>query len=122
VPQVRDAHPLRVGPRPRGLASRIDTNGPADYSPLLPWNRRQVSLFLGTDSMPRAMLRALWLFCLPCVGGCILPYCAYPRLDYTPSAKLDAPPGEVRAFRVDITRPTADMSVFVGPVYERLAE
>jgi hypothetical protein len=36
--------------------------------------------------------------------------------------KLDSATGEVRAFRIDITKPTADMSVFVGPVYERLSE
>jgi hypothetical protein len=62
------------------------------------------------------------LLCLPFLSGCLFPYCAYPTIDYTPAVKLDAPPGEVHAFRVDITRPTADMSVFVGPVFERLSE
>jgi hypothetical protein len=72
--------------------------------------------------MQRGFLLTACLLCLPCVGGCIFPYCAYPRLDYTPAVKLDTQPGEVRAFRVDITKPTADLSVFVGPVYERLSE
>ncbi len=69
--------------------------------------------------MQRVLLLTL---CLPFLGGCIFPYCFYPRIDYTPSVKLESPVNEVRAFRVDISTPTADMSVFVGPVYERLSE
>jgi hypothetical protein len=60
--------------------------------------------------------------CLPCVGGCVFPYCAYPKFDYIPAVKCDTPPGAIRAFRVDISKPTGDLSVFVGPVYERLSE
>jgi hypothetical protein len=55
-------------------------------------------------------------------GGCVFPYCAYPTLAYTPNLKLETPTREVHAFRVDITKPTADLSVFVGPVYEALSE
>ncbi len=62
------------------------------------------------------------LLCLSSLTGCLLPYCAYPTLDYTPAVKLDARRGEVRVFRVDINKPTADMSVFDGPVYERFTE
>jgi hypothetical protein len=72
--------------------------------------------------MGRAVLLAGIVLCLPFLGGCLFPYCAYPKLDYTPSLRLDASPKEVHVFRVAITRPTADLSVFVGPVYERLSE
>jgi hypothetical protein len=74
--------------------------------------------------MQRTLLLTAGLLFLPFLGGCIFPYCAYPRLDYTPGVKLDSPPNEVHAFRVDITRPIADMSMFVGPVPvdERLSE
>ncbi len=72
--------------------------------------------------MKRALPLAICLLSLPYTGGCVVPYCAYPTLDFTPSVKLDTQLGEVRAFRVDITKPTADLSVFVGPVYERLTE
>lgn len=72
--------------------------------------------------MKQMLLSAVCLLCLPFLGGCVLPYCAYPTLDYTPSVKLERTTDQVRAFRVDIDRPTADMSVFVGPVYERLSE
>ena len=72
--------------------------------------------------MPRFLFLAAVLFLLPFQGGCLFPYCVYPKLDVTPSVKLDAPPYEVHAFRVDISRPTGDMDVFVGPVYERLSE
>lgn len=72
--------------------------------------------------MRRIALLTARLFCLPFLSGCILPYCAYPKIDYTPAVSLDAKSSEVRAFRVDITKPTADLSVFVGPVYERLSE
>jgi hypothetical protein len=72
--------------------------------------------------MQRTALLTACLLCLPYAAGCILPYCAYPKLDYTPPVELGTQAGDVRAFRIDITKPTADMSVFVGPVYERLTE
>lgn len=71
------------------------------------------------------MRRAVSVFgcglCLCFLSGCVLPYCAYPTLDYTPQVTLDVAPSEVHAFRVDITKPTADLDVFVGPVYESLS-
>jgi hypothetical protein len=40
--------------------------------------------------------------------GCLVPY-AYPTLDCTQHVKLDCPPGEVHAFRVDVTGTVADL-------------
>jgi len=54
--------------------------------------------------------------------GCVFPYCAYPKLDYTPAVRLAAPKDEVHAFRVDVDKPTADLGVFKEPVHERLTE
>jgi hypothetical protein len=62
------------------------------------------------------------LLCLSFLPGCFVPYCAYPKLDYTPSIQIDPQPGQVHAFRVDIRKPTADKGVFEGPVYEKLTE
>jgi len=42
------------------------------------------------------------LLCLPFLGGCF-PYYAFPAVDYTPSVRVTAPAGEVRAFRADVT-------------------
>ncbi|MCH8043983.1 MAG: hypothetical protein IID44_09730 [Planctomycetes bacterium] len=61
--------------------------------------------------MQRASLLTVCLLCLPCFGGCIFPYSAYPTLDYTPAVKLGTQPGEVRAFRVDITKMVCDVGV-----------
>ena len=71
--------------------------------------------------MRRAILSA-FVLCSLCFGGCMFPYCAYPALDYTPQVKIDAPPAQVRAFRVDISKPTGDMSLFRGPIFEYLSE
>src|SRR5947207_3925407 len=71
------------------------------------------------------MRRALLSTCLLptlCVCGCKIPYCVYTALDYTPRVKIDSPPDEVRAFRVDICKATGDMSVFRGPGQECLSE
>jgi hypothetical protein len=57
---------------------------------------------------------------LPFMGGCLFPYC-YPTLAYASGVKLDSPSSEVHAFRIDITKPTADMTVG-DPVYECLSE
>jgi hypothetical protein len=57
--------------------------------------------------MRRAVPLIVCIVCMPAVAGCIFPYCVYPKLDYTPSAKLDAPVDDVRAFRVDITTETS---------------
>jgi hypothetical protein len=72
--------------------------------------------------MQRAILPTVCLLCLPFLSGCVFPYCAFPKLDYTPAVKLDAQPDEVRAFRVDSIMPSADLDVFAGPVYDRLSE
>jgi hypothetical protein len=72
--------------------------------------------------MRRIPFRIICLFALAASDGCVFPYCAFPTLDYTPQVKLNTPIGEVRAFRVDISNPTADMSVFQGRGYERLSE
>lgn len=42
------------------------------------------------------------LLCLSFLGGCL--YCAYPKIDYTPGVKIDAPSSEVHIFRVDSTK------------------
>src|SRR5579862_1521868 len=47
-------------------------------------------------------LTAALLF-LCSASGCLTTY-AYPKLDHTPSVVLNAPPTEVHAFRVDVTR------------------
>jgi hypothetical protein len=70
----------------------------------------------------RSMILPAFVVCAPCICGCMVPYCAYPALDYTPPVKIDAPSAQVRAFRVDISKPTGDMSVFRGPIYESLSE
>jgi hypothetical protein len=46
------------------------------------------------------------------MSGCIVPYCAYPTLGYTPSVKVGPEPNTVHAFRVDSTRLGADIGVF----------
>jgi hypothetical protein len=73
--------------------------------------------------MKRLLLLATCLLCLPFLGGCVCPYCAYPTFAYTPSIKLETNSGDVHAFRVDLTRFTADLGVFDdGPWHERLLE
>ena len=62
------------------------------------------------------------LLVIPFMGGCVFPYCAYPTLDYIPSVKLESPSSDVHAIRIDIYKPTADLSVFDGPIYERLSK
>jgi hypothetical protein len=47
------------------------------------------------------------------VGGCKIPY-AYPKLEHTPSVKLDSAPGEVHAFRVDRSRSIVDAGATVS--------
>ena len=59
--------------------------------------------------MHRAFLLVVCVVCLPCVGGCVIPY-AYPKLDYTQALQLDAPVGEVRVFRVDSVQSKLDFS------------
>lgn len=53
--------------------------------------------------MQRALLLFVCLVCLPSLSGCIIPY-AYPKLDFTRALQLDAPPGDVRVFRVDVAQ------------------
>jgi hypothetical protein len=74
--------------------------------------------------MRRALFLAVALCPLLFAGGCLMPY-AYPKLDYTPPVKLDTPPGEVHAFRVDLTRYISmwmPMEEDDRMVFERLTE
>jgi hypothetical protein len=73
--------------------------------------------------MPRTIVLAVLLLFVPLLSGCLVPYCAYPTLAYTPKVKLESVASEVHAFRVDITRANADVDVFsASPGYERLSE
>ncbi|MBI3864080.1 MAG: hypothetical protein HY290_19530 [Planctomycetia bacterium] len=59
--------------------------------------------------------------CLPLLSGCVLPWCAYPTVSYTPRVNF-ANAGNVHAFRVDFTNATGDVSVFApGPGTGRLS-
>lgn len=70
--------------------------------------------------MRRVLVIAAMLV-IPFINGC-LPYCVYPTYDYTPDVKLNTPPSEVHAFRVDINLASADKKLFDGPVFEVLSE
>ncbi len=60
-------------------------------------------------------IRVLAISCLPLFSGCILPYCAFPTVSYTPRVNIEDA-DNVHAFRVDFTNDTGDMSVFApGP-------
>jgi hypothetical protein len=71
--------------------------------------------------IPRPHTHALFALALLAMGGCIFPYCVYPKLSYTPSLKLDQPAGDVRAFRVDLGIETGDVWYGDGHL-ESLAE
>src|SRR6516225_2722247 len=73
--------------------------------------------------MPNKLIAFVGLLYLPFLSGCVCPYCAIPKLDYTPSVKLESEPDEVHAFRVDISRSNGSMSVFrEGAASESLEE
>ena len=73
--------------------------------------------------MPSKLIPFAGLLCLPVLAGCVCPYCAIPKLDYTPRVNLESEPDDVHAFRVDITRYTGSMSVFrEAPASESLEE
>lgn len=74
-------------------------------------------------TMPNKLIAFVGLLYLPFLSGCVCPYCAIPKLDYTPSVKLESEPDEVHAFRVDISRSNGSMSVFrEGAASESLEE
>lgn len=72
--------------------------------------------------MRRLISVTVFALCVPYLSGCIFPYYAYPTLDSTPAVKLGTQPGEVRAFRVDITRNRADLQKEASLISETLEE
>ena len=57
-----------------------------------------LSSAISEKSMWRILFLLGFLFCLPCLGGCLGAY--YPGLDCIPKVSLETQPSEVHAFRV----------------------
>jgi hypothetical protein len=55
-------------------------------------------------------MRRILLIAALCLSGCMLPYAA-PSVNYVPPFDLECPAGEVRVFRVNITRERSDADV-----------
>ena len=73
----------------------------------------------GSQPVRRILPLAAMPFILLFAGGCFIPY-TYPTPDYTPAVKLEAPPGEIHAFTVDISRVIIDVDP--GRGFETLSE
>ena len=69
--------------------------------------------------LDRHLLIAALVVCLPSLTGCVIPY-AYPKLDFTRALQLDAPPGDVHVFRVDVAQAKSGIPACYG--WEQLTE